>query len=787
MINIGSFDEMVRIATGHLPYPYQRKLAEAGLPEVLRAPTGSGKTVAAVLPWLYRRRFHSDGEVRAATPRRLVVVLPQRSLVEQTARVAGEWLAALGLAGDVKPHVLMGGLGRKDSEWQLEPTRDAIFVGTQDMVMSRLLMRGYAESRASWPISFGLLHCDTQFVFDEVQLMGPALPTSRQLQGLRAALGTAKPCHSMWMSATIDVNALLTVDAPSVDSVVELTSDDRAGALANRLGATRLVRHLDVDPARYATELAAALIEVHEPATRTIAVLNTVKRAGEVFDALMKLKARPSVVLLHSRFRPHDRAVQFAKAIADPGDDGLIVVATQVLEAGVDIDSKVMLTEVAPWSSIVQRAGRCNRSGDHTDAVLLWVQPPGRDAAPPYDPDDVDAAAVALRVLEGTGISSEDLQNLTVIEKPKLHSVLRRRDLLGLFDTMPDLTGNDLDVSRWIRDSDAFSCAAAWRDAVGEGPFDDSTPAPSRDELCPVMVSDLRDWLASGNRGWLFDQTIGEWRRARSSDARAGAVFILAAADGGYDPRRGWWPASRAPVMPVDLGRADPPNAVGDDLETRAGAAVTLAKHLDDVEREAKALFDGFGDLSGITPELRRAAELAARYHDLGKAHEVFADSLASAGTPPEGGPWAKSQTTGRLLHSKPGFRHELVSALMVLEPSSGLLDGVEEPDLVAYLVAAHHGKVRTAVRSLPFETERILGVEKVDSTPEVSFSNGRRVPALTLHRDVLEIGSGSLGDSWQTRACRLRDRLGPFSLAFLEAVVRLADWVASASYKEVV
>src|SRR5215211_5553793 len=43
------------------------------------------------------------------------------------------------------------------------------------MVLSRLLMRGFAESRASWPMSFGLLHAGVQFVFDEVPQLAPAI------------------------------------------------------------------------------------------------------------------------------------------------------------------------------------------------------------------------------------------------------------------------------------------------------------------------------------------------------------------------------------------------------------------------------------------------------------------------------------------------------------------------------------------------------------------------------------------------------------------------------------
>ncbi|MGH3989496.1 MAG: DEAD/DEAH box helicase family protein, partial [Pseudonocardiaceae bacterium] len=93
-----TFADWVTVATGGVrPYQYQSRLAEQGLPDVLRVPTGTGKTLAATLPWLYRRVEHPDPVVRQATPRWLVIVLPQRALVEQTVRVIKGWLDNLGL------------------------------------------------------------------------------------------------------------------------------------------------------------------------------------------------------------------------------------------------------------------------------------------------------------------------------------------------------------------------------------------------------------------------------------------------------------------------------------------------------------------------------------------------------------------------------------------------------------------------------------------------------------------------------------------------------------------
>ena len=240
------FEGLVRQATSHSPYDYQRRLAVDGFPELLRIPTGAGKTLAVALGWLFRRRLHPDPAVRASTPHWLVFVLPMRVLVEQTSAAIGLWLKATQQDQEVGLHVVMGGEGRQESLWRTTPEQDAVFVGTLDMLLSRALNRGYGENRFAWPIDFGLFNTGAQWVFDEVQLMGPALPTSRQLESFRRHMGTALPCQSMWMSATVDETTLRTVDLPQIENVVELGPADRRGTLARRLDATKAVRQLDV-------------------------------------------------------------------------------------------------------------------------------------------------------------------------------------------------------------------------------------------------------------------------------------------------------------------------------------------------------------------------------------------------------------------------------------------------------------------------------------------------------------------------------------------------------------
>jgi len=798
------FGAFVQLAAAHSPYPYQRRMAEDGLPELLQIPTGAGKTLAATLPWLYRRRFHPDPEIRAATPHWLIFVLPMRVLVEQTRDMIGRWLQNAGLADEIGLHVVMGGEGRQESAWRRVPEQDAIFVGTLDMLISRALNRGYAASRFAWPIDFGLFNSGCQWVFDEVQLMGPALPTSRQLEGLRRTLGTAVACRSMWMSATVDERQLSTCDLLEIGSALELASADWTGPLARRLNAPKTVRRLAVDSGStaYVRTLAAALRQHHRPGTRTIAVLNTVERAQDVWRELTKRPGTDDaeVVLLHSRFRALDRATRAEAALepVDPSGPGRVVVSTQVLEAGVDISATTLFTEAAPWPSIVQRAGRCNRDGDSSEAVLIWAPPPSFQ---PYEADDVEHAAAELASLDGAAVTAGDLVRRKVAVVEPVHPVLRRQDLVGLFDTTADLTGDDLDVGRYIREAGDLDVQVAWWSRLQA----DSPPAetrPTRDELCPVPISQARTWLkappGSGSpvAGWTFDHVSAGWVHCRAEEVRPGHVLLVPAEFGGYDPLSGWDPKSTVPVEVLRGEEASPiaqaEEATADDPCTFApGAWVDLRDHLE----QAECAFREIAAAYPLPAHLVEAGAHAARFHDLGKVHPCFqAFLLTSVRSPEEApstcGPWAKSAGRGRAVHERRFFRHELASALALLA-NPQVLQAVPDPDLVVYLVAAHHGRVRLAIRSQPDETRpggdpdrRVaLGIWDGERLPAADLPGGS-FPSVPLSLASMELGDDPDGaPSWTSRMMALRDRLdiGPFRLGFLEALVRLADWKVSA------
>lgn len=780
-----AFDTLFQQTTGlQAPYPYQRRLAQEPWPGLLEVPTGLGKTAAVVLAWMYKR-LHGDPD----TPRRLVYCLPMRVLVEQTAdnaarwaEAATPWFAERGLTPPAV-HVLMG--GDADAEWAERPEDPAILVGTQDMLLSRALMRGYGMSRFVWPVHFALLHNDAFWIFDELQLMGPGLATSAQLEAFRRRLDTGKGSRSLWMSATLNRDWLATVDFRNdlaESAALALSATDRTEAVSRRLEAPKSLSRAATaltanNPKDYPAELAAEVAAAHRSGKTTLVVVNTVARAQAVHDALADHAPDAERLLVHSRFRAAERRAQEEHLRAPPGETGRIVVATQAVEAGVDVTSAVLFTELAPWSSLVQRFGRCNRYGEEAEAWIRWVDVASdKTVRPPYEAADLDHARSRL---EGLDSASPGTLPATDTAAPYTQ-VLRRPDLLALFNTDPDLSGFDVDVSPYIRDADEMDVQVFWRDLSEDVAYQ---PEPRREELCRAPVGQVRDYLRKAvkkqeRRAYHWDALAGRWIRLQG-DPRPGMMLMLDAGLGGYTAERGFDPAARKPV-PVLGGEQEEPESVGGDRWSRQGS-LGLDRHLMDVEDEALRLCDAVEEDHFRVPVAR-----AGRWHDVGKAHPVFQQTLTACLEQAPSTPLAKSPCAGR--HARPYFRHELASALAWLDQH----DGESQADLIAYLIAAHHGKVRLGLRALPDEQppedpERryARGVWEGDELPEVAIGNRDRSAPVTVSLERMTLGEGPEGASWSTRTARLLEELGPFRLAWLEALVRIADWRASRSEQE--
>jgi CRISPR-associated endonuclease/helicase Cas3 len=811
-----------------------------------------------------------------------------RTLVEQVRSNVITWLKNLELlAGTIKEDTgyrpsweesgvpvftLMG--GEESADWRATPEREAILIGTQDMLLSRALNRGYGLFPAYWPLDFGLINTDVLWVLDEVQLMGVGRTTSAQLQ-LIAWLLRARTTsdhlrvaarQTMWMSATlgsgnidlpdsgrgpIDVPAWMrTPDRGKVGTKVRLQTLSKEEREAPKDGQKphplqaiiHAVKHLDLHLENDATWTAGSpdLVQeiVADAANRlTLVVVNTVARACAMHDAIQAHVAsrpeqqQPDLVLLHSRFRPWDRRRALGRVTSTIPSAGRIVVSTQVLEAGFDLDADRLFTEIAPWPSLVQRFGRVNRRGRRKDARVVVFDVPFDDtkaqkltkkdqreealeeaqvaAARPYDWEDIRQSRQQLVQL---GATLPTLDRLPDVPLPLEGPVLRRFHVEDVFDTDPDLSGGHIDLSGFIRACDRdLDVYVLWR-RIGES-LDDQPP-PHPDEICAVPIYELTQALR-GTRG--FRLAFGKKRRRKHAweevviaDGRVqvGDTLMLDLDAGCYLEERGWLGADRgadqrpSTYVGVDEGRrvwlrATPAGVeVVTDIDHRVlGYAgrdrdprsfihrwMRLDEHLDAAQRHAEKIV---ADL--VSDAMKQRVALAARWHDVGKALErpgrggdlrrPFQDMLRSAGVPEGGHPadgmlYAKSNRRGG---KGAGFRHEVASALAYLEVEPS------PDDLVAYLIMSHHGKVRLLPE--PWDEERMDDANGVRPGDRVSSDGlkGLATVAEPVRCDPAKLIATKSWPSWQQRVVRLLDEHGHFELAYLEALLRVADWRASA------
>lgn len=847
------FKEFFSTATERQPYDYQRRLAEADdWPLAVSVGTGLGKTAALVLAWLWRRRY-AGADVKGRTPRRLIYCLPQRALVQQTAASIREWLERLGLSDDtidtntgvaqgvteqlsalgIPVYVLMG--GELTHDWDKYLERDMVIVGTQDQLLSRSLNRGYGMSRYRWPMHFALINNDALWVIDEPQLFGNALSTTAQLQAFREQMGTYGGVTTVWVSATFRREWIETVDfAQQAQSGTVLTlNEPDIHSLGDRLNASKPLRlaPFRLEGSRvddYAQEMADFVRTHHQSGSMTLVIVNRVQRAQAIYRAFVSGEFSERVLLIHSRFRAADRASLNAELEGLRGRD-CIIVATQAVEAGMDISARTLITELAPWSSLVQRFGRCNRFGETTDAVVYWVDT-GLDPTMclPYQPELLDAAK---RKLENLGDARISTLPPTDDDSPPRH-VLRRRDLLSLFDNTPDLTGMDIDIAPYVRDTEDSDVQVFWRTVNGEPQKD--IKRPHRDEVCRASLSMVRDYLGKRHKerartAWTWNPLNGKWDTVR--DVYPGQLILFDSADGGYTTQIGFVADSWRAVEPTDAPETvsfETHDDENDNAMQHGGMPVILADHLDHVVAEAENLHAAFSDLD----EFEAVVE-AARLHDIGKAHWLFQERLkrglpensayrdallaksggadASPIVPDDKFAQDKHPTSDGIAggsemarswddHTRTvrGFRHELASALGYLQYQQLTKGSVNERHtrLTAYLIASHHGKIRMSIRSLPTEQgpndARLFarGVWDGDLLPEIRFTDGQIMSPIELSLQIMQAGTTTGADgrdirSWVDGTFDLLEHFGPFRLAWLEAMVRAAD--GRASQKEAV
>lgn len=523
---------------GQQPYAWQERLLDhlfttGRWPDTIGAPTGAGKSNVVDVHVFANALFAAGSGPRV--PRRLATVVGRRALVDnqadRAARIRERLLLDEPIAtavrkalvslvtGAADPEFLLvaelrGGLP-PNSTWLDDPRVCAVISATPDMWGSRLLLRGYGSSTAARPREGGFLAFDSAIVLDEAHLNQQLLLTARTL--------------STWMSegpetGVPSLQVVETTATPASGSAqsVGVTAEDLAAesALASRLLNPKPFTLVESPtfPAksradrRHCDLLITQIQHLRDvyPGETIGCIVNRVDTAIQVHSQLRRWGINSECWV--GRRRPLDLAglrekhhTLFDPTLA-PSDQPLqVLVATQTIEVGVDIDLAALVTELAPGSAVAQRAGRVNRRGLRPRGSLVVVTPPHPIVGdyPPYSEDDVAGAYDWLERLREQSITLSpwsvsqnppppETPRRGMLKHPELHDAMR-----WAVTSTPMLAEEDLEL--WLRDSLDSEDQPVGVVLRGPLPPDDAsalalliaTP-PSSDEVFPTSLAVAR-------------------------------------------------------------------------------------------------------------------------------------------------------------------------------------------------------------------------------------------------------------------------------------------------------
>jgi CRISPR-associated endonuclease/helicase Cas3 len=451
---------------GPEPFPWQERLLRdwvagpKGWPGVLDLPTGSGKTAALDVAVFHLAMEAHKREGRHA-PVRIAFVVDRRLIVDdafaRAQRIANTLAAAAvdsAAPGSVRKVVerlghlaerpdrpllvrrLRGGVPRED-DWARTPCQPTILCSTVDQVGSRLLFRGYGVSDSMKPVHAGLLGSDCLILLDEAHLSRPFRQTLQAVAAHRKRWRDPERTSP----APFALALLSATPGDASDDYFKLEQDDRDHrVLRDRLEAPKPTFLRDIkgkqgqaiddqraDEVAEAVNAAFRHLERQKLGSQPVVgvVVNRVVRARYMFRRLREAygpsedgaASRADVVLVIGSAREADRAALIVQL--DPIKTGakaergslprpMIVVATQTIEAGADLDFDALITEIAPLDALKQRFGRLNRAGRSFvpyAAILAHREDvrPGKDGDPVYGQAAANTWAALQKLVQSRG------------------------------------------------------------------------------------------------------------------------------------------------------------------------------------------------------------------------------------------------------------------------------------------------------------------------------------------------------------------------------------------------
>ncbi|MEW6308727.1 MAG: CRISPR-associated helicase Cas3' [Bacillota bacterium] len=761
--------------TGHLPHPYQVGVANslfAGRNLVVRAPTGCGKTLSVLGPFLF--------PAWQDRPRRLLYALPLRTLAQGIYAEACVLAERAGLPPDRV--TLQTGEQPDDPFFDLGD----IIITTYDQLLSGLLCGPYGKSARLHNINAAAT-VGTLVVFDEYHLMEPARAFLTAVAGLKLFEGLVQ---SVWMTATATapLDGLL---AAALDCALVSVSEAEQAQIP---AIAAVQRELVVEDRPLTAE---AVLSCHQG--RSLVILNTVARAQAMAHALQASSPDVATVVLHSRFfRQHRRAKEeeLRRLLGRGSSAEAIVVTTQVVEAGLDISADTLHTELCPVNSLVQRAGRCARFRGEQGTVHVYpLTDEPRSWLPYGDERREDPTLTATHNLLA-GVKRASLAPGVVADW--VQQVHAETDALGLRDGVTRRVEGCAQLIERIavlrEPTDVSDLIRAGENTlyVILGEEQDLPPVPAEREGLSLRRWSLAGLLQAGSPGWYWTAD-GDWAPWTELRQLAGTYAVcLRTASAAYDSTVGL--RLGEPGDAVSPPRALPPKRAFAPTRKESWPAHTemvaamAGARLAENDKAAAAIARRYGLAPSLLAE---AVRVTAAAHDVGKlqrgwqawAEEAqrlsdpsYVSGIPLAHTDSQPGPRCETE------HIRPP--HAAASAYYSLPACVAAFRQAQIPlvtarSLVAACLAAalaHHGgwlprALDLGVQPLVPGAANTLSQVGLKATADELAGLARGTDKRGVLEHVLSLALSRSGDSLQ--------RWWPL-VAYLTRVLRLSDWRAT-------
>ena len=811
-----------QLLTAREPFPWQQRLLKKWevadfTDDILRLETGTGKT-STIAIWLAALAANP-----ARVPRRLVYVVNRRTVVDQTTsevediceRLRGTQLdsmlrslSTISLDSNevaLAVSTLRGQLA-DNQNWSADPARPSVIVGTVDMIGSRLLFSGYGIGWKTRPLHAGFLGQDTIILHDECHLE-PAFQSL--LESIRfQQRDSFRPAKIIALSAT---------PRKGQGTTFELSKDDYDDpTLKKRLHALKklTIHPLGKKSKSLSESISKKALEYTANEKPILIYTNKVEDALKIAETLQKAcgETKGDVRLLTGTMRGLERDklmkdtafIQFLPGRKATDSRATFLVATSAGEVGVNLSSAHLVCDLVSYERMAQRLGRLNRFGEFDEATVdvfhaeeqeeqleatrLLLEELNGDASPAnlskLDVGKRDAASSPLpEIIPATDILFDAL-SLTSIrdlpskpstldsflhgdcEKEKPRTTIAWRDEVARIqdDLLEKFPPEELLESFRLKPHETLSDRAdrVLKELQGLAVSQSEQPIWLVDHSGKVQIKkmgNLRYWKTLDSPIVILPPAVGGLSAAGTLDANAPAPEVSLDVSCHYGERhRTWdiaWPGQEWKLVQrieFDSEETEEPSvwswyerAWGGDGEGRqTSQTVYLDEHQNDVETLALAMAKSLG----FPPELCEAVKLSTRWHDRGKSRSTWQASAGNTELRAIAKPLRKSS-------SRAGFRHELSSLVDIQADPVFLKLTNEQREIVQHVIATHHGRAR------PVFPAKELNDPETPSHLVKQLTN--QVPL---------------------RFADLQKKFGHWGLAYLESILRAADYAASAGRK---